>query len=159
TEEGAVAGRARRYAAAHQAPLGIEAEPARARARRDDDRPRAVLLVLDPHAERALREVDARHVVGEEIAAETFRLPPELGDHLGAVARARRVPRAPGVCREHLRGARSEHRADPWGSRLPHAVAARTRGAPATRAAHGALPRRADGARARPRTDRDVVRE
>src|SRR5262249_56609616 len=68
-EESAVARRTRRDAAALQPLLGLESEPAGARTRGHDDGPGAVLLVLDPHPERPLREVDARHVVGHEIRA------------------------------------------------------------------------------------------
>jgi len=83
-EEGAVARRARRHPAALEALLGIEPEPAGVRTGGDDHRACAVLLVLDPDAERPLREVDARHVVGDEVGAEALGLAPELGHHLRA---------------------------------------------------------------------------
>src|SRR5262249_3950639 len=81
-EEGAVAGCAGRYAAALQTLLGLEPEPARAGAGRDDDRPGAVLVVVDPHAERLLREVHSGHVVADELGAEALGLAPEVGHHL-----------------------------------------------------------------------------
>ena len=83
-EERAVAGGARRDAAALVGLLAGEPEPARARAGGDDHGLRAVLGVLDPDAERALGEVDAGDVVGDELRAEALRLPAELGHHLGA---------------------------------------------------------------------------
>ena len=83
-EERAVTSRARRHAAPLQPIFRLEPEPAGARARRDDDRAGAALLALDPDAERPLREVDARHVVGDEFGAEALRLAAELGHHLGA---------------------------------------------------------------------------
>src|SRR5207244_8480625 len=82
-EERAVARCARRHAAALQPLLRIEPEPAGTRAGCDDDGVGAVFLVLDPDAERPLREVDPGHVVGHEFGAEAFRLAPELGHHLG----------------------------------------------------------------------------
>ena len=83
-EEGAVAGGAGRDAAALQPLFGVDPEPAGARAGRDDHRASLVLLVLDPDAERPLREVDAGHVVGDELGAEALGLAPELRHHLGA---------------------------------------------------------------------------
>ena len=83
-EEGSVACRAGRHAASLQPLLGLDPEPAGGRAGGDDDRPRAVLLVLDPDAERPLREVDPGHVVGDEFGAEALGLVPELGHHLRA---------------------------------------------------------------------------
>ena len=83
-EERAVAGRARGDAAALEALLGLEPEPARACAGRDDHRLRAVLVVVDPDAERALREVDLRHVVGDVLRAEALGLAAEVGHHLRA---------------------------------------------------------------------------
>ena len=61
--------------------LRLEAELAGGGARRDDHGLRAVLVVADPHAERPLREVDARHVVRQERRAESLRLAPEVLHH------------------------------------------------------------------------------
>ena len=58
--------------------LRLEPEPAGARAGGDDHGARAVLVVLDPDAERPLREVDAGHVVGDELGAEALGLAAEL---------------------------------------------------------------------------------
>ena len=84
----AVAGRAVRDAAALQRPLGLEPELARGRARGDDHGLGAVLLVADVDPERALGEVDARHVVGEVLGAEALGLRAE-------VAASSRGPRTP----------------------------------------------------------------
>ena len=81
-EEGAVACCARRDAAALEPLLGVEPEPARARAGGDDHGPRGVLRVLDPDAEGTLGEVDARHVVGDELCPEALGLAAEVGHHL-----------------------------------------------------------------------------
>ena len=62
-EERAVAGRAGRDAAALQALLRLEPEPARARAGRDDHGLRPVLVAADPDAERPLGKVDLRQVI------------------------------------------------------------------------------------------------
>ncbi len=83
-EERAVAGRARRDAAALEALLAGDAEPACARAGRDDHRVGTKLLALDPDAEGALGEVDAGDVVGDELDVEALCLAAELGHHLGA---------------------------------------------------------------------------
>src|SRR5207244_11729382 len=82
-EEGAVTGRAGRDAAALEPLLAGKTEPASARAGSDDRRVRAVLLALDPDAERAFGEVDAGDVVGDEVDVEPLRLAPELRHHLG----------------------------------------------------------------------------
>ena len=63
------------------AELGLEPELAGARAGGDDHRVGAVLVVADPDAERPLREVDARDVVGEELRAETLGLAAEVLHH------------------------------------------------------------------------------
>ena len=81
-EERAVAGRAGGDAAPLEALLGLEPEPARGRAGRDDHGLGAVLVVADPDAERALGEVDLRHVVGDVLGAEALRLVAELLHHL-----------------------------------------------------------------------------
>ena len=83
-EERAVAGGAVRDAAAVQRALGLEPELARARAGGDDHGLRAVLVVADPDPERALGEVDPRHVVGQELGAEALGLGAEVGHHLRA---------------------------------------------------------------------------
>ena len=83
-EERAVACRAGGDAVALQALLGLQPKPAGGRARGDDDRPRLVLLVLDPDSERLLAEVDLRDVVGDELGAEPLRLAAEVGHHRGA---------------------------------------------------------------------------
>ena len=80
-EERAVAGRAVRDAAALQFCSDGEPELPRARAGRDDHRVRAVLVVADVDPERALGEVDARDVVGDELGAEALGLAPEVGHH------------------------------------------------------------------------------
>ena len=83
-EEGCVADRAVRDAAALERALGLEPELTRVRACGDDDRLGAIFVVPDPDAERALREVDLRHVVGDELRAEALGLLPELLHHLRA---------------------------------------------------------------------------
>ena len=92
-EERGVAGRAVRDAAALQLQLGLEPELARARARGDDHGLGAVLVVADPDAERPLREVDARDVVGEELGAEALGLATEVLHH----RRAQHAVRVAGV--------------------------------------------------------------
>jgi len=82
-EERAVAGRASRHAAALEALLGVDAEPARAGPGRDDHRVRAVLVLVDPHPEGPLREVDPGDVVVDELRAEALGLAAEVGHHLG----------------------------------------------------------------------------
>ena len=62
--------------------LGLEPELAGGRARGDDHRACGVLVVADVDLERALGEVDAGDVVGEELGAEALRLGAELGHHL-----------------------------------------------------------------------------
>jgi hypothetical protein len=83
-EEGAVARCAGRHAVVLEPLFGLEPEPASARTGGDDHRACLVLLVFDPHVERPLGEVDARHVVGDEVGAEALRLSAELAHHLGA---------------------------------------------------------------------------
>src|ERR687891_983557 len=80
-EERAVAGRAIGDAAPLEDLLRLQAELPRTRARGHDDAVRAVLLVADVHPERPLREIDAGHVVGDELGTETLRLTPEVGHH------------------------------------------------------------------------------
>ena len=80
-EEGAVARRAVGDAAALERSLGGQPELACAGAGRDDHRIRAVLVVADVDAEGALGEVDARHVVGDELGPEALGLPAEVGHH------------------------------------------------------------------------------
>ena len=80
-EEGRVACGAVRDAAPLEGALRLEAELAGSGSRRDDHGFRAVLVVADPHAERPLREVDARHVVRQEGRAESLRLTPEVLHH------------------------------------------------------------------------------
>ena len=72
-EEGRVAGRAVRDAAALQPLLGLEPELPGGGAGRDDDRLGEVLLVADPDAEGPLGEVDLRHVVGDEARRRSAR--------------------------------------------------------------------------------------
>jgi hypothetical protein len=83
-EERAVARCARRHTAPLEALFRLEPEPAGARAGGDDDRAGAVLLTLDPDAERPLREVDPGYVIGNELGAEALCLAAELRHHLGA---------------------------------------------------------------------------
>src|SRR6185437_14827294 len=73
-EEGGVADGAVADAAALECDLALEAQLARGRARRDDHRAGAVLLVADVHAQRLLGEIDPGDVVGHELRAETLRL-------------------------------------------------------------------------------------
>ena len=80
-EERAVTRRAVGDASPLQRPLGRQAELAGARAGRDDHGVRSVLVAADVHAERPLREVDARHVVRDELGAESLGLPAEVGHH------------------------------------------------------------------------------
>jgi len=82
--EGAVAGRAVRDAAALERLLARQPELARGCACGDDDRLGPVLVVADPHAEGLLREVDAGHVVRQELRAEALGLAPEVLHHLRA---------------------------------------------------------------------------
>ena len=95
-EERAVAGRAGGDAAALQALLGLEPEPARGGAGGDDHRLGAVLVVADPDAERALGEVDLRDVVRDELGAEPLGLVAEVLHHLRPHARR---PGSPGSSR------------------------------------------------------------
>src|SRR3989442_1788679 len=82
-EEGRVAGRAVRNATPLEPLLGLEPELACRGAGGDDDRLGSMLLVADPDAVRPLREVDLRHIVGDEVRAEAFSLAAELLHHLG----------------------------------------------------------------------------
>ena len=82
-EEGRVAGRAVRDAAALERLLGGQPELARARTGGHDDRVGAVLLLAHVDAQGLLREVDPGHVVGEELGAEALGLRAEVGHHLG----------------------------------------------------------------------------
>ena len=63
------------------AQLRLEPELASARAGRDDDAVGAVLVVADVDAEGPLGEVDARHVVGQELGAEALCLAAEVLHH------------------------------------------------------------------------------
>ena len=65
-----------------QGALGGEVELACGRSGRDDHGLGAVLVVADPDAERPLREVDARDVVGEKLGPEPLGLAPELAHQL-----------------------------------------------------------------------------
>ena len=105
-KERGIAGRAVGDAAALQAPLGLEPDLARGRARRDDHGLCAVLVVADPDAERALREVDPRDVVGDELGAEPLRLATEVLHH-------RRAEDAVGVARVVLHVGRDHQLAAP----------------------------------------------
>jgi hypothetical protein len=80
-EEGAVAGRAVGDASSLKCLLGRKPELSCARAGGDDDRLGAVLLVTHVHAERPLGEVDARHVVRDELRPEALGLTAEVGHH------------------------------------------------------------------------------
>ena len=83
-EERAVAGRARRDAAAAVLLLGVDPEPAGARAGRDDHCARARYSSSPTQTRNGLLgEVDLRHVVGDELRAEALRLAAEVGHHLG----------------------------------------------------------------------------
>ena len=105
-EERAVAGRAVRDAAALQRLLRGKSELSGARAGRDDDGVRAMLVVADVDAERPLGEVDARDVVGDELGAEALGLAAEVGHH-------RRPHDAVGVARVVLDVARDHQLAAP----------------------------------------------
>ena len=105
-EEGGVTGRAVRDAAALQLPLRLEPELAGGGAGRDDHGLGAVLVVADPDAVRALREVDLRHVVGDEVRAEALGLAAEVCHHL-------RAHDALGVARVVLHVARDHQLAAP----------------------------------------------
>ena len=61
-----------------------DAEHARLRAGRDDDRVRGVLGAADPHPLGVGREVDAIDVGGDELGAEAHRLLAELRHELGS---------------------------------------------------------------------------
>ena len=65
-----------------------------------------MLVVADVDAERPLREVDARHVVGDELGAEALGLAAEVGHH-------RRPHDAVGVARVVLDVARDHQLAAP----------------------------------------------
>ena len=82
-EERGVADCAVRDSLALERALGLEPELPVGRARRDDDRLREVRVVADLHAERAFREVDGCHVVGEVLGAEAPGLGAEVTHHLG----------------------------------------------------------------------------
>ena len=69
-EEEPVAGGAGRQAVSEQLRLGLEAEHQRLGAGRHDDRIGDVLGLVDPDPERALGEVDAGDLLGEELGAE-----------------------------------------------------------------------------------------
>ena len=83
-EEGRVADRAVGDAPALERSLRLQSELARARSGGDDHRRRPVLVVADPDAERALREVNPGHVVGQELGAEALGLLAEVLHHLRA---------------------------------------------------------------------------
>jgi hypothetical protein len=83
-EERRVAGRAVRDAAALEPALGVEPELPGGGARGDDHRVGPVLVVADVDAVGALREVDPRDVVRDELGAEALGLAAEFGHHLGA---------------------------------------------------------------------------
>src|SRR5207302_7969540 len=76
--ERGVANGAVRDTAALERDFRRESELAGARARGDDHALREIVLVPDVHVKRLLREVDARHVVGDELSAETLRLAAKL---------------------------------------------------------------------------------
>ena len=68
----------------------IQADLPGVRTRRDDHRLGAELVVADPHAERALREIDLRHVIGDELGAEALRA--LAGGGVGDGRAANRLP-------------------------------------------------------------------
>ena len=80
--ERGVAGGAVGDAAAVQRALGLEPELACGCPGGDDHGLGGVLVVADVDLERALGEVDAGDVVGQELGAEPRRLGAELGHHL-----------------------------------------------------------------------------
>ena len=86
--------------------LRLDPEPARARARGDDHRARLVLVASDPDAQRLLREIDLRDVVGDELRAEALGLAAKVGHHL-------RPHHAVGVARVVLDVARDHQLAAP----------------------------------------------
>jgi hypothetical protein len=69
-EEEAVAGGARRQAVADQTLFGFEAEHQGLCARADDHRMRPVLGVVHPDLERALAEIDAGDLLGDDLGPE-----------------------------------------------------------------------------------------
>src|SRR5207247_4829853 len=73
-------------AAAVKGALGFEIELSCGRAGGDDHALGAVLVLANPDAKRALREVNARDVVGEELGPELLGLGPELAHQLSAFA-------------------------------------------------------------------------
>ena len=100
-EERRVADRAVRDAAALELALGLEPELPGVRPGRDDDGLRAVLVVADPYAERALGEVDPGDVVGYELGPEALRLLAELLHHLRAEHALRVAGIVLDVARDH----------------------------------------------------------
>ena len=100
-EERCVADGAVGDAAALEGALRVETELPGARAGRDDDRPREVLVVSDDDAERPLGEVDLGHVVREVLGAEALRLRPEVLHHLGAEDAARIAGVVFDIARDH----------------------------------------------------------
>jgi hypothetical protein len=81
-EERRVAGGAVRDAPTLEPPLGVQSELTGRRAGCDDHGAAPVLVVAHPHAERLLREVDLRDVVGDELGVEALGLPSKLLHHL-----------------------------------------------------------------------------
>src|SRR2546421_2381273 len=73
-EEKSVAGRARADPASFQPLLVREAEVLRIRPRGDDRGLTFEYAVRGPYPERPLGEVDLRHIVVDEVRAESFRL-------------------------------------------------------------------------------------
>ena len=111
-EEGRVADRAVRDAAALQRALGLEPELPGGRAGGDDHALGGVLVLADPDPQRVLGEVDLRHVVGQELRAEALGLAPEVLHH-------RRAHDPVGIARIVLDVARDHQLAAP-GEALDH---------------------------------------
>ena len=105
-EEEAVAGRAGGHAVADQTRLVVDAEHQRPGAGGHDDRIGGVFVVAHPDFEGALGEVDAGHLLGEELGAEPLRLRPEVHHQLGAHDALGKAGEVLDVGRQHQLAAR-----------------------------------------------------
>jgi len=101
-------------AAAVKGALGFEIELPCGRAGGDDHALGAVLVLADPDAKGALREVNARDVVGEELGPELLGLAPELAHQLWAHDALGEAGIVLDVARDHQLPAPLEALDDEW---------------------------------------------